>query len=109
MNWKLYAYAIGISTLLVVIGLQRLTILALERSVKVYQTDAASQEAANQLAMQAYKQALAKLVLTEQEAAKAQVESTKRTNAIMQEKITGGCEGAIQYGIEKAKTLFSSD
>jgi hypothetical protein len=52
-----------------------------------------------------YKQQTDKLRLREQEAAKRAKQSQKRMDEIMNDVVTGGCQGAIDYLIQKSTSV----
>lgn len=102
-NLKLYILAIAIIGASSLNVLQRYQVIKLDGQLQVCQANAAAQQVAINLAKQLELDRERQLKLREQEAAKAQAESKKRMDNIMNTDIKDGCEGTIQWMIQQAQ------
>lgn len=75
----------------------------LDKKLDTCKDNMAAMQAAINLANKLQKEQAQELKLKEQEAAKAQAESKRRTDDILSKNIKGGCNGANQFLIDQAQ------
>lgn len=105
-NLKLYILAIAIIGASSLNVLQRYQVIKLDGQLQVCQANAAAQQVAINLAKQLELDRERQLKLREQEAAKAQAESLKRKDFVMQSQINTDCKSVNDWMIQQAQYYF---
>lgn len=102
LNWKNYLFYSIIIASFTLNGFQYFESGRQEEKIEKCNAKLVSRETADNIALALHDEQEKKLRLREQEAAKAQVESLKRMELLMKEKVPADCSGAIQWMIDQA-------
>jgi hypothetical protein len=105
-NWKTTVLGFLLALAFSWGGVLQIKLIFVQRENQVCRSELSNLKTANRIAYTEYQKQMKDNQQKEQAAIKANAETQKKMDKIKNDRIDGGCMGAIQYGIQSASKLF---